>query len=194
MPDPLAILGGPSSITVDVDKGISGIPGTQFYLSYGDPNVPGNLPEATFRRYDICTNVDPQDADYLILYQYNFVPGTQILAWIPGFKLVPNTVARNEPATFASGISQIQFEIELPSGYSSGTGGIPENYDIQFEISNEAGSTQQNPVSASYAITGLLVNNGIATINMAFTAIEFSSNTWIPLNGDKVIHLIITVV
>lgn len=190
----LSTLGGPSSVTVDVDKGIFGIPGTQFYLSNGDPNVPTNLPGVVPRRYDFVINLDPQDADYLVLYQYNFIPGTQVLAWLPGFKLVQNTVARNEAATFDMGVALIQFDIALPTGYSSGTGGIPENYDIQFEISNEPGSVLQSPVSASYLITGLVVNNGIATVSMAFTAVEFASNLWVPLAGNKVIHLIITVV
>jgi len=187
-------LGGPASVTVDVDKGVSGIPGTQFYLSSGNPNIPTSLPGIVPRRYDFTTNIDPTDSEYLFLYQYNFIPGTETLAWIPGFKLVPNTVARNEAATFVNGQSLIEFDVELPPGYSSGTGGIPEDYDIQFEISNVAGTTQQNPVAASFAITSLLVDGGIATIGMGFSAIEFSSGSWVPVSGNKVIHLIITVV
>lgn len=190
----LSMLGGPHSVVIDVDKGIAGIQGTQFYLSYGNPNIPGLLTGIVPNRYDFCINIDPSDAEYLFLYQYNYVPGTLILAWIPGFKLVPNTVAKNESATFVNGIALIQFQIELPPGYSSGTGGIPENYDIQFEISNQAGTQTQNPVSASYAITGLIVEDGIATINMGLSGIELVSGNWIPLSGDKVVHLIITVV
>jgi hypothetical protein len=195
MTDRLSILDGPTSVTVNVDKGIFGIPGSQFYLSNGDPNIPGNIESSTApARYDLCINTDPADADYLYLYQYNYVPNAQILAWIQGFKLVPNTVAKNENATFTLGSSSIEFEIELPTGYSSGTGGVPENYDIQYEISTAPGTTTQPPVSATYAITGILVENGIATINMTFAGIELISGAWIPISGDKVIHLIITVV
>ena len=196
MVNSLSDLDGPSSVTVSVDKGISGIPGSQFYLSNGNPNIPGSIQGLSSLplRYDLCINIDPADADYLYLYQYNFIPGTQTLAWIQGFKLVPNTVAKNENATFTSGVSSIEFEIELPTGYSSGTGGIPENYDIQYEISTEPGTTIQPPVSASYVITGILVEDGIATINMTFSGIEYISDSWAPISGNKVIHLIITVV
>lgn len=190
----LNLLGGPASVTVDADKGIAGIAGSQFYLSYGNPNVPGSLTGATPQRYDVCTNIDPTDSEYLFLYQYNYIPGTETLAWISAFKLTPNTVARNEDATFVNGISAIQFQVELPPGYSSGTGGVPENYDIQFEIANAAGTTEQNPVSGFYVITGILVEDGVATIDMTFSAVEYASGIWIPVSGNKVIHLIITVV
>lgn len=190
----LQLLGGPASVTVDVDKGIAGIPGTQFYLSYGDPNVPGSLVGVVPQRYDVCTNIGPADSEYLFLYQYNYIPGTTTLAWIAAFKLTPNTVARNESATFVNGLAAIQFQVELPPGYSSGTGGVPENYDIQFEVANAAGTTQQNPVSGFYVITGILVEDGIATIDMGFSAIEYASGLWIPVSGEKIVHLIITVV
>lgn len=191
----LSILDGPASVTVNVDKGIFGIPGSQFYLSSGDPNIPGNIAGSpAIARYDLCINTAASDANYLFLYQHNFIPGTQVLAWIPGFKLVPNTVAKNQSATFSEGSSTIEFEIELPTGYSSGTGGIPENYDIQYEISIAPGVTIQPPVSAAYTINSILVASGIATINMTFSGVELISDTWTAISGNKVIHLIITVV
>ena len=203
----LSSLGGPASVTVDVDKGIPGIPGTQFYLASGNPNDPASLPGVVPKRYDFATNIDPSDSEYLFLYQYNYFidpatglpqidpsTGGLLLAWIPGLRLIPNSVSKNESAFFVNGQSLITFEIELPPGYSSGPGGVPSSFDVQFEITNPAGGPEQAPVAATYQVTNVSIEENIATVSMGFGGVEYVGGFWIPITGSKIVQLLITVV
>ena len=52
----------------------------------------------------------------------------------------------------------------------------------------------QNPISSFFAITGSSIVNNVASIDLAFSAVEFNQGFWVPVQGQKTIHLVITVV
>ena len=83
--DDISVLGGPASITLNLDSGPQGQRGT--FILYGFPNP--NTPEAaeTFisepQLFDLYVVVDPASDDYLQIYQYVNQDGA--LVWIPTF-------------------------------------------------------------------------------------------------------------
>ena len=193
----LAELGGPSSIVVEADIGQPGVRGNRIFLSEGDPNVPGNV-EGTPIQYDLGINVDTSDAGYLFLYYYDQVegapPGT--LAWIPKFRLIPNSLSKNEDVVFVNGQATASITAPVPPNVSIDPNSPADSIDLQYNIVNriDLTTTVQNPLSSFFFINSLSVNNGLATIEFVFNAIEFNSGIWVPVQGEKTMHLVITVV
>lgn len=193
----LANLGGPSSIVVEADIGQPGIRGNGIFLSEGEPNVPGNI-EGTPIQYDLGINADPSDAGYLFLYYYDQVegapPGT--LAWIPQFRLIPNALSKNENVTFVNGQATASITSFIPPNVSVDPNSPEDSIDLQYNIVNRIDLTTsvQNPMSSFFFINSFSFNNGLATIEFVFNAIEFNSGFWVPVQGEKTMHLVITVV
>jgi len=211
----LSTLGGPASIGVEVDVGPTGIRGTNFFLSFGDPNVPttnltdaaGNIYRFTVGgtttvlqqplRFDVAFNVDPQHPDYLFVYQYNRIPGNPNLFWIKAVRLVPNSNARNVDVNFVEGEAEFSVNIPLPPVYEKNPQGIPTRVSVDHSVVNkiaEGPVEYQNPASSSIKIESISVNNNVATFNFSLTSVTYSDEEWVLTEGLKTTHLVITVV
>lgn len=185
----LLTLSGPASLELLVDKGPSGERGNNIFLSRGNPNVSANLSASPILG-DLCIDIDTASVTYLFLYYYES-PGL----WSPKLRLIPNSASKIENAVFVNGQSSINVNVALPPG-SPVSGDIAERLDIQYSIANDTAlSTQvQNPMSSSFYVASISVTNSIVTLALVFSAVELLNTSWVPLQGQKSIHLVITVV
>lgn len=196
----LSELGGPTSVIVDADIGQQGVRGSNIFESTGDPNVPGNI-IGTPQEYDIAVNIKVDDEGYLFLYYFELItipgdPPTTQLAWVPKFRLVPNSISQNKNVEFINGEATASISAPVPPNISIDPANPEENIDLQYNIANriDLNTNVQNPFSSYFEITDVVENNGIATITFVFNAIELSGGTWTPVTGEKTLHLVITVV
>ena len=105
----LAVFGGPSSLDLNVDFGPQGQRGSLIFTGNGKPtdpdiqlvfnNVKYNSQSA--QPFDLFINLNPDDFEYLFLYQYGFVGG--VLTWSKVLRLIPNTAIANLPIIFYNG-------------------------------------------------------------------------------------------
>lgn len=199
--DNLSEISGPASVLVEADIGQPGIRGNNIILSDGDPNVPGNISQEPIQ-YDIAVNIKVDDPAYLFLYYYDEIvinpgpPEVKAFAWVPKFRLIPNALSRNVDVTFVNGQATASVTAPIPPNISIDPGAPEENIDLQYNIVNRVDLTTdiQNPFSSFFFINSLSVNNGLATIEFVFNAVELASGFWIPVQGEKTMNMVITVV
>jgi hypothetical protein len=106
-PDSLSLVGGPSSISVDVDFGPAGTRGSQIFVGRGQPNSPSTVIGQTPNILDLYINIAPAtvDEEYLNVYQYQSIDGAS--TWVRLFDLLPENVTFKRTATFSSGSTTI---------------------------------------------------------------------------------------
>ena len=192
----LDTLGGPASVVVETDYGTSGIRGTNFFLSNGDPNIPGSIDTAVFTNttiiYDLCINIKPDDAGYLDVYQYLYLPTLGVSAWVVGLQLAPALVAEKQTVTFVPGSLVGGFE---SLGYGQFTP-VVISVDQQLAVMlsmmtqeqrNQAFATQANILYEIYnnkPITTVLAPGDVSvnlatnelTIPISFASAEFDQS------------------
>lgn len=212
MSESLDLLGGPASVSVEVDFGATGKRGTNFYLTYGDPNTPGSINTQYFpnepQLFDFAINIDPDDAGYLDAYQYLYVPQLNATMWVPGLQLAPDFAIFKQNKTFVPGSA-----IGLPPtlGYAQLDNLVlPVSQEIAIMLNmlpqeqrNQAFIAQGNityeiynlkPVSPTIIPGDVSVNliNNTITIPITIAATEFDQSFgWIPLAGEKTISVMI---
>lgn len=197
--DTLSELSGPTSVVIETDIGPQGRRSSFVLLSKGNPNVPGNIQDPIPPlEYDLAIDTDPNSLTYLFLFYYELtvvdpVLGIQQLVWVPKLRLIPNSVSKNVDTVFVNGLAAVTLQLPIPPGFQ---GDLQSSLFIQHNIANKIDVTTslQNPLSATFAVTGLNVVSGVAIIDMVFSAIEYNSGFWVPIQGEKTIHLAITVV
>lgn len=185
----LSELSGPSSFVVEADIGKPGVRGNIIHLSNGDPNNSANLDAVPIER-DLAINVKTSDPAYLFLYYF------ENSVWLPKFRLIPNSLSKNQDVTFVNGQATASITAQIPPNISINPTAPEENIDLQYNIVNriDLSTSVQNPISSFFAITNLTVLNGFATVDFVFNAVEFSGGLWVPVQGEKTMHLVITVV
>jgi len=104
----LTILGGPSSIDVNIGVGQQGIRGTYIFTGNGKPTDPtvqfldlatGSSKQVQVK--DLYINLKSSDDEYLYLYQYESVLGVQ--QWTRTLRLIPNTALANTQVLILNG-------------------------------------------------------------------------------------------
>ena len=187
----LTILGGPESITLDLDFGPQGERGSEFFVGNCNPNSnPENIP-VTPKVFDMYINLLPSDPDeeYLYLYQYQNVSGED--TWTPLVKLIPNTYSTNRVVTFVDGEKSINVQVSKlvpPSLISSITS---DKFNVQYSISGSL-----NPVSSSISVLPIITESvtGDLVLPMQIKAVEYNAGSWSNLSSEVTVHLLITVV
>jgi hypothetical protein len=97
----LAVFGGPAAIDVNVDFGPAGTRGSLILTGNGKPTDPDvDLPN-DIQPFDLYINLNPNDFEYLFLYQYGSING--VLTWSRVLRLIPNTAIANLPVIFYKG-------------------------------------------------------------------------------------------
>lgn len=99
--DDLVVLGGPSSLTLELDIGSAGVRGSQIFTDVGKPTSPNISFESTPLINDLYINLNPSDNEYLYLYQYKL--DNAVLGWVKILRLVPNTILANPVLKFING-------------------------------------------------------------------------------------------
>jgi hypothetical protein len=181
--DELTVLGGPSSINVNVDLGATGKRGSQIFISPGDPTDPLTVIGQTPEVFDLCINTLTSDEEYLYLYQYQNLGALN--SWVPLFKIIPNTYSQNYTKGFVDGEAQINIPVALITESQNLTA---TNFNIQINIIND------NPVSASSTIETIQIVDGSQVLPISIKAVEYADSSWSDLSGTKIVHVFITVV
>ena len=201
----LTVLGGPSSITVNVDVGAQGTRGSFIFTGDGKPDDPttelGFVPAIN----DLYINLKPADTEYLFLYQYTSVNGTA--SWQRTIRIVPNTALYNPLITFVNG--QAVYELggvqiptilfPLATFFSIDVLGDIEalDFSIQHNILCEnpvASGLTVSELTSTYDISGVTIPLGSVHLPLNLTAHELDPvNGGQPLNGQYYVHSFITI-
>lgn len=190
--DNLTVLGGPTSINVDVDFGPSGNRGSLIYASNGDPNLSTSGIPADVQPYDLAINISASSSRYLTVYQYYSADGVE--SWQELTRLSPNAGSFNLDIYFANGVSQQTQGVDgilVPvSSITESTELTPANFNIQYAIESVT------PIMSSMTISPtLVVANNISYLAFGLSAIEFNGVGLAAVDGvTKKVHFFITVV
>lgn len=183
----ITVLGGPASISVDLDFGPEGKRGSNIFVGNGNPNSTniGQTPNI----FDLYINLLASDDEYLYFYQYQNVSGVD--TWVRLVKLIPNTYSDNRVVTFVNGEKSVNIPVSKivpPSMISSVTS---ENFNVQYSIAGN-----ENPVSSSLSVLPIVAESGTGNLVLPISikAIENSSGTWVDLENQVTLHMFITVV
>ena len=181
----VVVLGPPETIDVLVDIGPQGTRGTKFIVGSGEPNPQtssGVLLGQTLILNDMYINVAP-GVNYGYLYQYVSQPGgntwTQVLHMNPAIYSAVETIA------FTSGAGSITIPISNIVTVS-GSPLTALNFNVQFRIEGA------NPIASSMEIPALAGAGTNLVIN--FDAVQYSGGSWSALDGNKTVHLFISIV
>lgn len=197
----LSVLGGPSSVNVELDLGAAGQRGSQIFTGQGKPTSDDvELPALEIN--DLYINLNPSDNEYLFLYQYNNVNG--VLTWSRVLRLVPNTALLNPTVTFVNGqavtviLGQTLPGLFFPLGefFSLEELGVleAEDFNIQHNLIGDAPTASTVNVDAiitEYAGFPL----GASYLRITMTAAEYDmvGNSWSPVTGDRLVHFLATI-
>lgn len=184
--DDMTVLGGPASISVDLDFGPDGTRGSLWYTnSAGAPTL--TLPVSNPNIFDICINTNPGHVDYLYIYQYKNISGTN--SWSKLFKLIPNTYSVNRTVTFVAGEQRVNIPI-LSVVPSSMIGSVTSaNFNVQYSITGN-----DDPLAPTMSVLPLETVDSILSLPLLFKAVEFNGTGWVDLAKTVTVHLFITVV
>jgi hypothetical protein len=183
----ITVLGGPSSINVDVDFGPEGTRGSQIFIGEGNPNEPTTeIGQDDIKILDLYINLKTDDVDYLYVYQY--VTENGINTWKPFFDLVPNTKSLNSSATFTAGATTINVPINqiVPSDMVATI--AASSFNVQATIQNSL------PVALAVELGTPSGTGDARALPITVRASELSGSTWTALSGAKTVQLLITVV
>jgi len=217
--DNLSVLGGPSSITLNLDTGAQGQRGT--FILYGFPDPNSAEAQETFisqpQIFDLYVVVDPASDDYLQIYQYVNQDGQ--LIWIPALKLSINLYSTTRPATFIDGSATIEINVsDLGLAGVEQTGqsqsldlnffsqpGSSAYFNVQMSISNfnpeyvinpGGGETLDlYPVVFTYIISDVYLNENDSQLKLPITisAAEVTPLGIVPVNDKNLfIQMLIT--
>lgn len=166
--DDLVVLGGPSSVTVELDVGASGQRGSQIFTDVGKPTSPGISFPVPPQINDLFINLNPSDSDYLFLYQYKL--DNAVLGWTKLLRLIPTTILFNPVLKFINGEAH-------SSVYVPQLGGVVDVRGLYFPITgtleNEnIENIDVRDLNVQYTITGDKISAGAVSlkeINTTFT-------------------------
>jgi hypothetical protein len=180
----LTVLGGPSSLNLEIDFGPKGDRGSQIFVNLGHPTL---LLAPDAQVYDLYINILSSDDEYQYVYQLQNVLGTE--TWVKLFKLVSNTYSKNYTTTsFNDGVwtKNIPIAEIVPSDFIGTI--TAENFNVQYSILN------QLPLASSISIGEVSSDNGTFSLPITIKAAELNGSTWSNLTTVKTVHLFITVV
>lgn len=188
--DDLTVLGGPTTVNVEVDFGPSGPRGSMIYTGIGNPNV--NPPDGDVELLDLYINIDPQDPnkEYRFVYQYQKYAGSN--TWRTLLRLVPNTYSNNYDRTFDSnGEITINIPVITITGNSSLSSTLTsDQFNVQYSILN----SESKVMASNIAVREIFTDGDIVSLPIDIKASEFDGTSWTPVQGLRSVHLLINVV
>lgn len=192
--DDITVVGGPSSVNVNVSSGTRGVRGSRIYSVPGDPRLltdqelPSDLLE-----YDLAIVVDSDSNEAFSIYQK---VGSSPQDWEPLPPLSLNVFSTRVDIAFdGTGVAYAAIPVSLVFDL--------ESYDVsqfavQYQLENRTGTNNLYPMTSAISLDvqvgeyeGLPVQNLVA----AFTAAEFNGTSWTPLvSTTRTLHAFITVI
>lgn len=185
----LTVLGGPTSLEVNVDFGPRGQRGSLFFVGFGNPNDslpdPSNISGTEVLEKDIFINISRSDNEFSFLYQYT---NNQ---WEIVADILPTIFADNVSRTFTNGQCQILLNVNNVVNINTTQNLSASNFNIQYNILN-------SEVLASSMSVGEITTNGPDTVlPLTIKAARFDGFNWYELDAidsTKNIHIIVTIV
>lgn len=184
-PDSLSLVGGPSSVNVEVDFGPAGTRGSQIFVGRGQPNNPATVIGQTPNILDLYINLAPAtiDDEYLNVYQYQSIDGSN--SWVRLFDLLPESLSVKRLATFTTGSAVLNIPIADITSIVDGL--TSENFNVQFSVEGS------KPIAAAISLSIVEVSQ-VQNLSVSITASELTGSTWAALSGNKTVNLFITMV
>jgi hypothetical protein len=183
------VIGGTSTVNVEVDFGPKGDRGNLFLVGYGNPNtITHNI---DIQLLDIYINVQTTDEDYLVIYQYQNSAGVN--TWVETGRLMTDKFSTNRTVDFEIGQSTSTVNFKLTSIVPISLLGVltSANFNVQCTFSNE-----NNPVAASIFVNDVTIDSlsGDVILPVKINAIEYVDGDWSLFSGTRTVHFLITVV
>ena len=205
----VVVVGGPSTVNVEVDFGPKGLRGSYFFYGVGSPNDPNtDLPDE-IEFYDFYINIDlSNQVDYLQVYQYQAGPNGPY--WAPLANLAVNLLSRNKSVTFIDGRATVDVLItdvlapeviegllNLPPQFFT-----PQIFCVQAtinssyeEVSGSEDDVNAKPIAFTFTLSPFDTEDpeGIKLIiNFKASEMSWEDNSWEPINGPKIIHMFLS--
>lgn len=183
----ITVLGGPDSISVDLDVGPDGERGSRIFTSVGDPNLVSIGGNQTFKVFDLCINVNPSDPDYQFLYQRINDSGDE--TWEKIFKMTTNQYSEVQSRTFVAG--KVEIVINLINI-------VPEDMITTVQASDFAVihniSGKQTPIASSILIGDIITNGTSRGLPITIRGVSLEAGSWSDLVENLSVHLFISMV
>lgn len=159
----VVVLGGPTSIEVQLDTGATGQRGSLAYVGSGVPSSSTIPNYSSILPGDLYINAAP-GSNYSWLYQYLVKPGGN--TWEPILQLNPSLYNAVHEISFTAGEAVVS--IPIANITSNSTGLTAENFAINLTFENA------NPIAASISNKQITSGNLVITIQAA----EYASSAW----------------
>ena len=185
--DQITVLGGPSTIDVNLDFGPTGQRGSFWFVGNGNPNSPSTTIGQTPKIFDMYINLDNADTEYLSLYQYQNGVGSN--SWVKLVNLIPNIFSKNLAVEFNAGNTSIKIPLISILPQQMVGSAVVTNFNVQHSIVNSV-----NPISSTLNILNIIEDNGVLSLNISLSAIQYNGSSWENLTGQRTVHLFISVV
>lgn len=185
--DDITVLGGPSSISVDLDFGPTGKRGSYWIVGQGDPNDSNTEIGQTPQIQDLYLNLNSTPGEYLSIYQYQNGIGSS--SWIKLANLIPKIFSKNILVDFVDGTASINISLAeiVPQEIIGST--IATDFNIQHSVLNT-----ESPVASGLTIAGIIVDNGLQVLQMQIHSSQLTGGAWEDLTGQQTVHLFISMV
>jgi hypothetical protein len=173
----LDVFGGPTSIDVSVDFGVTGTRGSRIWAGSGDPTTA--LSNQPVLLYDYFINTNQVDPFYGWLYQYIIEIGSP--QWVRVLRLNPSQYSTKIVAPFTTGSSTVRIPITL---LTADEGTLANRFTIRFNIEDTV------PVASSFTYSIDTNNNELVIV---VRAASWNGTTWSNINGvSKTVHFFVS--
>lgn len=186
--DDISVIGGTSTVNVEVDFGPQGDRGNLFLVGYGNPNTISH--SVTLQILDLYINVQATDEDYLVMYQYQNVAGVN--TWVETATLMTDKFSVIRQVAFTDGktTSAVDFKVSNIAPLSLVGGLTEQSFNIQCTFVDP-----ENPIAHSITVNDFAIaSTGDQVLPVDINAVEFSEGSWVNLNRTVSVHFLITVV
>jgi len=190
--DDLTVFGGPETISLDLDFGPTGDRGSIIFGTQGDPREASvaNSISQDVQTLDIAIDYSPSSETYKTVFQNVATPsGAQ---WTPLVSLKSNFYSETKgPITPVNGKITIS-PINLANLYDLSEGTISSSrFNVHYSISAPESS---GPVATNLIIKDIDTTQGFIALPLEIEGVEYLDGAWVPMSGQKYVHLFITVV
>ena len=197
--DNVTVLGGPSSLEVDLNIGAPGIRGSLFFVGTQNPNTLNLTQDFPILPivFDIFINVNASSEDYLQAYQLTNQDG--INTWIEVFNINQSQYSANKVVEFVDGQAETTIEVA-----QLGLDNVPFNniensfayFNVQASLTNvdlNNSSLPLLPSAMSFEVGDVFFDSSgtfdpgqfPSFLPITFKAVEFDGTNWVPINNKE---------
>jgi hypothetical protein len=187
--DDITVLGGPSTVNIDLDFGPTGQRGSKFFVGNGNPNsTPSPIGSSTtVFIFDMYLNLNSATSEYRSLYQYQNVSGTN--TWVKLINLIPNIYSLNISLNFVNGIASTTIPVISLVDSDQVSSITASRFNIQHSLVNNG-----KPNMTDVTVSEIVVADGTRVLPLSFSAYQLNNGIMESVTGQKMVHIFISVV